>query len=185
MTTVSPELGTSHPSPKPGPGTARRSYSVTPDSKPGAIVVHCSDPRFQQPFEEFLEHELGLPKGSYIPIIVGGGAGVLGHPQQLPKEFKFLKDRLEHYREIFPSARRIILINHEGCRYYESLKTRALSMVGAKLAGVGDFGRKDLSLVSLAFRHFLSHLGYSIELYYAHFSNPERTKIEIEKIVAT
>lgn len=167
-----------------GPTPAHRVYTVAADPKPAAIAIHCSDPRFQQAFEEFLEHELGLAKGSYIPIVVGGGAGVLGHPEQLPKEFKFLKDRLEHYREIFPSARRIILINHEGCRYYESLKVRALAMIGSRLGLAIDHGRKDLSLVSLAFRHFLSHLGYTIELYYAHFANSERTRIEIEKVAS-
>jgi hypothetical protein len=157
-------------------------YQVISDPKPGAIVIHCSDPRFQAAFEEFLEHELGLPKGGYIPIVVGGGAGVLGHPEQLPKEFKFLKERLEHYRQIFPTAHRIILINHEGCRYYENLKSRALAIIGARLHMPRDLGREDLSLVGEAFRHFLSHLGYSLEFYFAKFADPGHTHIEIEKV---
>ena len=146
-------------------------------------MIHCSDPRFQSAFEEFLEYELGLPKGSYIPIVVGGGAGVLGHPEQLPKEFKFLKERLEHYHQIFPTAHRIILINHEGCRYYENLKSRALAIIGARLHMPRDLGREDLSLVSEAFRHFLSHLGYSVEFYFAKFADPGHTHIEIEKVM--
>lgn len=162
--------------------TGKRLYAVSPNNTPAAIVIHCSDPRFQAAFEEFLEHELGLQKGGYIPIVVGGGAGVLGHPEQLPKEFKFLKERLEHYRQIFPSAHRIILINHEGCRYYQNLKGRALAIIGARLHMPLDLGRDDLSLVAEAFRHFLSHLGYSMEYYYASFADPEHTHIEIEKV---
>ncbi|HEY5909711.1 MAG TPA: hypothetical protein VJA21_03805, partial [Verrucomicrobiae bacterium] len=105
---------------------AKKLYRALPDAKPSAIVIYCSDPRFQPAFREFVEHELGLTDGMTIPIVVGGGAGVLGHPEQLPKEFKFLRERLEQYREIFPTVRRIVLINHEDCRYYESLKSRVL-----------------------------------------------------------
>jgi hypothetical protein len=161
----------------------RKLYATVPDPKPAAIVIHCSDPRFQSAFAQFAEHELGLKTGEYIPIIVGGGAGVLGHPEQLPKEFKFIKERLEHYRQIFPTARRIVLINHEGCRYYETLKARTLGVVGLRFGTNPSPSRDDLSLVAQAFRYFLSHLGYSVELYYAKFANPERTKIEIERVL--
>ena len=162
---------------------ARKVYAAVVDPKPSAIVIHCSDPRFQPAFDQFTEHELGLKTGEFIPIIVGGGAGVLGHPEQLPKEFKFIKERLEHYHQIFPTARRIVLINHEGCRYYQSLKARTLGLLGSKLANAAGHSRDDLSLVARTFQHFLSHLGYSIELYYAKFANPEQTRIEIEKII--
>jgi len=164
--------------------TGKRLYPAVADPKPGAVVIHCSDPRFQPAFEEFLEHELGLAKGSYIPIVVGGGAGVLGHPEQLPKEFKFIKERLEAYRQVFPTARQIILINHENCHYYESLKSRAMAMIGSRLHMPLDLGRNDLSLVAESFRHFLSHLGYSIEFYYAKFADPDHKHIEIEKVAA-
>jgi len=162
----------------------KRVYRAVTDAKPTAIVIYCSDPRFQTAFHEFVEHELGLGEGMTIPIVVGGGAGVLGHPEQLPKEFKFLRERLEQYRKIFPTVRRIILINHEDCRYYETLKSRVLSLLGSRFNVARHFEREDLSLVSKAFRLFLSHLGYSIEFYYAHFVDPEHTKIEIDRVMA-
>ena len=168
------------PTQVPVPGV-RRVYAAIADPKPTAIVIHCSDPRFQGAFEQFTEHELGLKTGEFIPIIVGGGAGVLGHPEQLPKEFKFIKERLEHYHQIFPTARRIVLINHEGCRYYQSLKARTLGLLGSRLATGPGYAREDLSLVAKAFQHFLAHLGYTVELYYAKFADPEHTRIEIEK----
>jgi hypothetical protein len=162
--------------------TVKKLYRAVPDAKPTAIVIYCSDPRFQTAFHEFVEHELGLGEGMTIPIVVGGGAGVLGHPEQLPKEFKFLRERLEQYKEIFPTVRRIVLINHEDCRYYENLKSRVLSLLGSRFNLARHFEREDLSLVSSAFRHFLSHLGYTIDFYYARFADPGHTKIEIEKV---
>ncbi len=161
---------------------AKKLYRAVPDAKPSAIVIHCSDPRFQTAFREFIEHELGLGEGMTIPTVIGGGAGVLGHPEQLPKEFKFLRERLEQYWEIFPTARRIVLINHEDCRYYENLKGRVLALLGSRFNVARHYEREDLSLVSSAFRHFLSHLGYTIEFYYARFADPEHTKIEIERV---
>jgi hypothetical protein len=174
------------PAPGPHPGgehvSARMTYPVLQDAKPAAIVIHCSDPRFQGAFEQFVAHELHLEQGEYIPIIVGGGGGVLAHPEQLPKEFKFLKDRLEHYRKVFPTVRRIVLINHEGCRYYDSLKVKTVAFLGSRLALHPDHARDDLGLVVKVFQHLLSHLGYGIELYYARFAEPERTRIVFEKV---
>ena len=163
--------------------SVKRIYAAVLDPKPSAIVIHCSDPRFQGAFEQFIEHELHLTTGQYIPIIVGGGAGVLGHPEQLPKEFKFLKERLEHYYRIFPTARRIILINHEGCRYYESLKARTLGVLASRFGIAPGHSREDLSLVARTFRLFLGHLGYSVEFYYAKFTDPEHTRIELERVL--
>ena len=166
------------------PPVARPLYHAVADPKPSAIVIHCSDPRFQPAFEEFVRGHLGLAVGEYIPIIVGGGAGVLGHPEQLPKEFKFLRERIEHYYKIFPTARRVILMNHEGCRYYQSLKSKTLALLGSRLAPSPEHAREDLSLVALTFQRLLSHLGYTVEFYYAKFADPEHTRIEIEKVEA-
>lgn len=164
------------------PVTAKLTYAAHPDPKPEAVVIHCSDPRFQAAFEQFLHQELNLEKGRYIPIVVGGGGGVLAHPEQLPKEFKFLKDRLEHYRRVFPTVRRIVLINHEGCRYYDSLKTKVLSFMGPLRHPRAEHAREDLALLTRVFQHLLAHLGYPAELYYARFADPERTKVIFEKV---
>ncbi len=181
-----PEAGAPAPEPAPHPDaehvSAHLTYAVVQDPKPGAIVIHCSDPRFQEAFQQFLGHELHLSQGDYIPIVVGGGGGVLAHPEQLPKEFKFLKDRLEHYRSVFPTVRRIVLINHEGCRYYESLKIKTVAYLGSRLTLSPDHAREDLGLVARVFQHLLAHLGYSVELYYARFADPEHTRIVFEKV---
>lgn len=166
-------------SPPPIPG---KTYDLVTDVKPEAIVIHCSDPRFQPAFAQFLRDELHLSEGQYIPIVVGGGAGVLAHPERLPKEFKFLRDRLEQYRgSIFPSARRIILINHEGCRYYEGLKKRALGFIGSQKV-LARQPHDDLSAVVRIFARVLPHLGVTLEPYYARFADDSQTRIVFEKI---
>src|SRR5262249_51830633 len=136
----------------PAAAPGRRLYTAATDSKPAAVVVYCSDPRFQAAFSEFIQQELGLGPGQVIPLVIGGGAGVLGHPEILPKEFKFLKERLEAYRDIFPTARRIILINHEDCRYYAALKLKTLAFLGSRLAPSPEHAREDLSLVARSFQ---------------------------------
>jgi hypothetical protein len=161
-----------------------REYPVVPESKPDAIVVHCSDPRFQAAFDQFIGSELGLARGKFIPMVIGGGAGVLSHPEQLPKEFKFLKERFEHYRQSFPSIRRVVLINHEDCRYYGALKEKVMSFLGPRLPVSLAPAREDLPLISRVFNRLLSHLGVTVELYYAKFSDAAHTRIVFEKIAS-
>jgi hypothetical protein len=159
-------------------------YDAVRDPKPEAIVVYCSDPRFQTAFDQFIQKELGLAKGQFMPLIIGGGAGVLGHPQQLPKEFKFLKERFELYRDVFPSLRRVVLINHEDCRYYEFLKNKLFGFLGSRFVIDPEHARDDLSLVSKAFKHLLPHLGFTVEFYYARFADPAHSQIVFEKVLA-
>ncbi len=67
------------------------------EAAPEAIVVHCSDPRFQRAFAEFIQNELALRSGSYIPLAISGGVGSLAEPLKLPKEFRFMKERLRMF----------------------------------------------------------------------------------------
>jgi hypothetical protein len=157
-------------------------YEVVQDPRPEAIVVHCSDPRFQCAFGQFIEQELGLPKGKYIPLVVGGGAGPLARPELLPKEFKFLKERFELHREHHASLRRIILINHEDCGYYKSLNDKIAGFVTAHFKAVAHQPREDLALVAKVFSRLLSHLGFTVEFYYARFVDEAQCKIVFEKL---
>jgi hypothetical protein len=160
-----------------------RIYNAVQNPRPEAIVVYCGDPRFQEAFDGFIANELKLAKGQYIPMVVGGGAGVLAHPEKLPKEFKFMKERLELYTEYFHSIRRIILINHEDCKYYNSLKERVLGFVGTHAVAVlADHAREDMPVVAQVFRRLLAHLNLPIELHYASFADPEHTKIVFDQV---
>ena len=153
-------------------------YPVLKDVTPEAVVIYCSDPRFQAAFREFIENGLGLVPGKYIPLVVDGGAGVLGRPESLPKEFKFVKERLEMFKERFCSIRRVILINHEDCTYYDMLSSKLSSFIPAHL----HLPHEDMKLIHHVFSRLLSHLGLKLELYYAKFVDERHTLIKIEPI---
>ena len=163
------------------PQSERPTYKLQAGAAPDAIVVHCSDPRFQGAFSEFIRNELGLAPGEYIPIVVGGGGGVLAHPEQLPKEFKFLKDRFDMHMRRFHSISRIILINHEGCDYYAGLRDKLKHLFGPLASSTTDKQRSDLKGVA----HKLVGMvlpGVNIELYYAHLVTPDGDSVVFDRI---
>jgi len=156
-------------------------YEVIPRVSPEAIVVYCCDPRFQTAFGPFVESELGLKKGQYVPLVVAGGAGVLANPDRLPNEFEFLKNRFELFHEHFASIRRLVLINHEDCAYYKTLagKIPALEEYAAEPC---HWPREDLTRIAQTFDRLLSHLGWGVELYYAGFTNGDRSQVAFDRI---
>ena len=154
-----------------------RTYKVLSGVKPDAVVVYCSDPRFQTTFRKFTEGEIGLAEGKYIPFVVAGGAGALARPETMPKEFKFMRRRLELFINDFISIRRIILINHEDCAYYRDLSKKAL---GAAKKG-RHLARTDLKKIAEIFRKILA-FPVRIELYYARFANRNRTLVTFEEV---
>ena len=79
------------------------------------LVVHCSDPRYQPHFEEFLNKGLGLRQ--YGLIAVPGGAQFLTLADYLPK-YSWVGWRWMKFMMNLSQPRRLILIAHEDCRWY-------------------------------------------------------------------
>lgn len=156
-------------------------YDVV-DSEPEAIVVHCSDPRFQKAFKEFINNELSMPEGKYVPLVISGGVGSLSEPLKLPKEFKFMKERIEQFLKRFGSIQRIVLINHEDCRHYEVIKSIIGNLFLNRVRDMMERQKIDLKTVS---RTLLGLLGAKIEvqMYYARFADSDRKKIVFEKVL--
>ena len=92
-----------------------RSDTVRPDEESGIVVVHCSDPRFQPHFQEFLRQKLG--PDSYALVAVPGGPQFLTLAEYLPKfswvGWRWMKFLMERTR-----PRRVILIGHHDCHWY-------------------------------------------------------------------
>ena len=96
-------------------------YRTSPHGAPaesGVIVVHCSDPRYQWHFHEFLEHGLGIRE--YGLMSVPGGPQLLARLEFLPK-FSWSGWRWLKFLVKLTKPERVILINHEDCRWYHSL----------------------------------------------------------------
>ncbi|MBS1153325.1 MAG: hypothetical protein H6Q89_5023 [Myxococcaceae bacterium] len=153
-------------------------YEALVDPQCEAIVVHCSDARLQRAFREFTVTELGLALGDFMPLVVSGGASVLAHPERLPKEFKFMRDRLEFYRSVMPSLKRVVLISHERCRYSQALKKRVLGRGVVPEAQ----GPEDLRVVQAALAPTLAKLDLRAELFFARFAGPEGTQIRFDRV---
>ena len=89
------------------------------DDRPSeALVIHCGDPRFQSAFRRFVTEELGIV--NYTPVIIGGGVHAFGVQSFLPKNFKILWEQVKFFVKE-NKLRRIIIINHEDCKWYEKM----------------------------------------------------------------
>jgi hypothetical protein len=86
---------------------------------PEALVIHCAEPKYQRAFREFINNELGIR--NYAPVIIGGGVHAFGAQNFLPKNFKILWEQVKFFVKD-ARVRQIIIINHEGCQWYEKLK---------------------------------------------------------------
>ena len=155
-------------------------YSLV-ESQPKARVVHCSDPRFQRAFREFISDELQLRDGDYIPLVISGGVGSLSEPLKLPKEFKFMKERIQLFLDRFESITRIVLINHEDCRHYEALKDLLGKLFLNRVAGMVERQKLDLSSVARSLIQLFDRKT-ALELYYAHFADADRKLVRFDRI---
>ena len=89
------------------------------DRRIGAAAIYCSDGRFGEQMDEFLQEGLAVPR--YDRLAVPGGAACLaGHTSAyhekgaLERQLNFLIR--EH------GLRRIILIAHDGCAFYREVQ---------------------------------------------------------------
>jgi hypothetical protein len=151
-------------------------------SQPEAIVVHCSDPRFQKAFREFIRNELNLHEGEYIPLVVSGGVGSLSNPLKLPKEYKFMKERIEYFLRQFHSISTIILINHQDCRYYAELQNSFGSSFLFRVKDIIEKQKIDLHSVAENLRSIFS-LKTDWKLYYAKFTDEKQNKVIFETVM--
>jgi len=83
---------------------------------PEALVVQCSDARFQTAFRQFATEDLGLK--NYFPLVVGGGVHALGARNTLPEQYVTLYGQIKFFIEEVP-LRKVVLINHQDCKWYQ------------------------------------------------------------------
>lgn len=81
------------------------------------VAVHCSDPRYQWHFHEFLRNGLGVRE--YGLVAVPGGPQLLARLDFLPK-FSWAGWRWMKFLIDLMKPERVILINHDDCRWYFS-----------------------------------------------------------------
>ena len=83
---------------------------------PKALVVQCSDARFQETFKRFVIDELGLP--NFYPLAIGGGVYALGARDTMPESYTALYEQVKFFIEEVP-LKLVVLINHQDCKWYQ------------------------------------------------------------------
>lgn len=119
-------------------------YRTSPHGIPkdaGVIVVHCSDPRYQWHFHEFLRNGLGVRE--YGLVAVPGGPQSLARLDFLPK-FSWVGWRWLKFLVDLTKPERVILINHDDCRWYLTMlqATEPERVRARQLADLRDIQRE-------------------------------------------
>lgn len=122
----------------------------------GVLVIHCSDPRYQAPFHDFLRNQLKLSR--YALLAVPGGPQFLGATELLPK-FNWAGWRWVKFLGKLGNTDRVILIAHDDCRWYAD----ALQAAGRERQ------LKDLREVADGLRERFSPV--KVELYFARLTD--------------
>jgi hypothetical protein len=105
-------------------------------SSDDVLVVHCSDPRYQPHFQDFLRGELGIPR--YALLAIPGGVQTLTLVDYLPK-FAWSAWRWMKFVKNVANPARIVLIAHDDCRWY--LDNRFARPAGARKTQIADLQR--------------------------------------------
>ena len=139
------------------------------DRRIGAAAIYCSDGRFGEQMDEFLQEGLAVPR--YDRLAVPGGAACLaGHTcayhekGALERQLNFLIR--EH------GLRRIILIAHDGCAFYRDI------FLGSRT--LEEQQANDLDAAASVIR--MHHAGVEIETY---FARKVEGRVEFERWLAT
>ena len=100
------------------------------------VVIHCSDPRYQPHFQDFLRSGLKLDR--YALVAVPGGPQCFTLAQYLPK-FAWAGWRWMKFLVNLTKPSRVILIAHDDCRWY--IENRFASASDARDRQIHDLHR--------------------------------------------
>ena len=128
-----------------------------------ALVVQCSDPRYQPHFHDFLRRGLKLER--YALLAVPGGAQFLTLMDYLPK-FSWAGWRwVKFIGDIAPPSR-VILIAHDDCLWYKHVRRGKPAEIRAKQL-------EDLRRVEEGVRERFRDV--EVELYFARLEESQAT----------
>ncbi len=116
--------------------------TMTEPPKATALVITCSDNRFQKNFRNLIEGpvnegNLGIPVGMYFPLTLLGSIRDLMEPEREPQSFEQMKRSLSFFFTQFPAIQDIVIISHTDCLAYKALQKR----IGSEFLG----GHQDLA----------------------------------------
>lgn len=96
------------------------------EARSPTLVIACADGRWRDHIEDFVANALKVDS-AYDLVMVPGGAEPLALADLIPKDFSFLRRRLEMLVRSH-GTRRVILIAHENCGWYRERKVGPLTL---------------------------------------------------------
>jgi hypothetical protein len=123
------------------------------------VVIHCSDPRYQPHFQDFLRSGLKLDR--YALVAVPGGPQFFTLSQYLPK-FSWAGWRWMKFLVNLTKPSRVIFIAHDDCRWY--IENRFTDAAKARETQMADMRRAQKDVVD-------RFGAIPIEVYYATLSD--------------
>lgn len=137
--------------------------NYAPTNKPSdTLIIHCADHRFQGAFKKFIAEDLGI--SVFNPIVIAGGALALSSDHF--EKFGYIWDQIDFFIED-RGIRRVILINHEDCAWYQ------YEHPDSKPDELKELGRSDLSTAAANVRD--KHPGVEISLFWAELNGDKIT----------
>ncbi|MEN6319195.1 MAG: carbonic anhydrase [Syntrophaceae bacterium] len=126
------------------------------DEKAEALVIHCSDHRFQAHIDDFLHNNLGFI--TYDRLAIPGGPQFFFTPAHIPK-FEWAGKRWTQFLAEKHGLKEIICIAHEDCGWYKNFE-----ILGFKLS-LKDLQLNDLRKTENAIQEMLP--GTKVRLFFA------------------
>jgi carbonic anhydrase len=152
-------------------GSVYESSLAWDPQRPQTTIITCVDGRWYPHFQEFARVHLNAgPRTDFVAV--PGGIEPLTLVDLVPKDFNFLRRRLESLVEAH-GTRRIVAVAHQDCAWYRARKIGPITI---------DLRERQISDL----RHAASKLremftGVTVETYFARLSGtaPERVVFDV------
>jgi hypothetical protein len=140
--------------------------------RPDTVIVTCVDGRWFHHFQEFARMHLGAgPRTDFVAV--PGGIEPLTLVDLMPKDFNFLRRRLEALVESH-GTRRIVAIAHQDCAWYRSRRIGPMTL-DLKGQQIRDLGRAAARL-----REMFD--GITVETYFARLSESQPETVVFDAV---
>lgn len=139
------------------PSVSKKTYALT-EGKSDTVVICCSDSRFQNAFQLFVEEELAIR--TYYPFVMPGAIEMLALSGSIPKFASGLLRYLKFFAKDI-AVKNIVIIMHEDCGWYRHFVPKFIQLKGlAKDQQINDM----LTTKSLLKQEFPE---LKVQMYYA------------------
>jgi carbonic anhydrase len=152
-------------------GSVYESSLAWDPQRPQTTIITCVDGRWYPHFQEFARVHLNAgPRTDFVAV--PGGIEPLTLVDLVPKDFNFLRRRIESLVEAH-GTRRIVAVAHQDCAWYRARKIGPLTL---------DFRERqiaDLRRAASKLREMFA--GITVETYFARLSgtSPERVVFDV------